>query len=52
LASTAAGTSPQLLPLMSLPGLGGVIANQQTASNDPLGQNLVALPGTQATPLG
>jgi glycerophosphoryl diester phosphodiesterase len=52
LASTAAGTSPQLLPLMSLPGLGGVIANQQTASNDPLGQNLVALPGMQATPLG
>jgi glycerophosphoryl diester phosphodiesterase len=47
----AAGTSSNPLSPISLPGLGGVTAIQQTA-NDPLGQNLVALPGTQVNPLG
>jgi glycerophosphoryl diester phosphodiesterase len=51
LAAATTGTSPNLLPPVSLPGLGSVTAIPQTASNDPLGQNLVALPGAQ-NPLG
>lgn len=38
---------------LDLPGsIGAISANLQTPNNDPLGQNLVTLPGTQANPLG